>query len=568
MLAKKQALVIGNGDYAGSLKLGCPANDAREMNRALTELGFDVTLGTNLTFQDTHDLVARFLKRVADPSTNTSLLYYSGHGVQLSDQNNYMVPIDFDHLGVDDLTQLVSVQDIVDKMTAETTVRIVLIDACRSNADAQDIIQASKGVRTGRQGAKSIGIKQFIVDGRQVRSQGLASMQSTTNTFIAFAAAPGEVAYEGEEGRTLSPFTESLARYLDVVDLPISNLTSRVRQDVLSRTQNMQRTWDTSSLMAPFYFNPGSLLLFMGNFMAIVGLVLSMVPFSLILSWPQASRYYIIVAALLPSFSLAILLFGMQSVYSRLRGNYYSDLDRTPTLRDHLVTCVQKGVLGGYLGSLPASLLISATYYGSWAEPLEPFGKVLLEITTATALTSCLLSVCSLFFARTSIGARGFGLSPDRSLMRLALGAAAGGVVAGLISGPILSAYFGLIHDRPEMRPWLLLPGAVVGSSIQIFSIVNFDFERLTSRRVWTSLRSSFVALLAGIATSGVVFGSLAAAGIVSRVISWMEDNPDDATILALGGAIYGIPVGFVLGATIGFAIVFTERWSRKPVLA
>jgi len=46
-----------------------------------------------------------------------------------------------------------------------------------------------------------------------------------------------------------------------------------------------------------------------------------------------------------------------------------------------------------------------------------------------------------------------------------------------------------------------------------------------------------------------------------------MEANPDPIT-LAEGGAIYGLAVGFVLGATIGFAIVLTERWSRKSVLA
>ena len=194
MLAKKQALVIGNGDYVGSLKLACPPNDAQEMNRVLTELGFNVTFGINLKFQATQDLVAQFLSRVSDPAINTSLLYYSGHGVQLSDQNNYMVPIDFDHFGNDNLAQLVSVQDIVDRMTAETTVRIILIDACRSNAGAQDIIKASKGIRTDRQGTKGIGVKEFMVDGQPVRSQGLASTSLIIKTFIAFAAAPAKVA--------------------------------------------------------------------------------------------------------------------------------------------------------------------------------------------------------------------------------------------------------------------------------------------------------------------------------------------------------------------------------------
>ena len=56
-----------------------------------------------------------------------------------------------------------------------------------------------------------------------------------------------------------------MAEEFDAVDVPISNLTSRVRQDVLNRTDRRQRSWDHSSLMEPFYFNPGNLLLFTGN---------------------------------------------------------------------------------------------------------------------------------------------------------------------------------------------------------------------------------------------------------------------------------------------------------------
>ena len=103
---------------------------------------------------------------------------------------------------------------------------------------------------------------------------------------------------------------------------------------------------------------------------------------------------------------------------------------------------MQKGVLGGYLGSLAASLLIGVPYYVSWRYPIEAFGKVILEITIATALTACLLSVLSLFFARADLHSGDSALSSDRSVKRVVFGAAAGGALAGewrLLCSPLIS---------------------------------------------------------------------------------------------------------------------------------
>src|SRR5689334_6189614 len=109
MTSARQALVIGNGGYGGNLRLRCPTNDATGVNRSLTDLGFEVTFGTDLGFDTMQALVEKFLRLVNEPATTTSLLYYSGHGLQINDQN-YMVPIDFDRLAGQHVTQLVSVQ--------------------------------------------------------------------------------------------------------------------------------------------------------------------------------------------------------------------------------------------------------------------------------------------------------------------------------------------------------------------------------------------------------------------------------------------------------------------------
>lgn len=117
------------------------------------------------------------------------------------------------------------------------------------------------------------------------------------------------------------------------------------------------------------------------------------------------------------------------------------------------------------------------------------------------------------------------------------------------------------------MTPDLLLPGTIVGTSIFIFSVVNFDFERLSANRIWASTKASLAALIIGALTTGVIFGPLYLLGAVDAVRNFLEANAKSLTGMAEGGAVYGLPVGIVLGTVIGAAIILTERWSRKPVL-
>jgi hypothetical protein len=562
MAVARRALVIGNGGYRGDLALRCPPNDAAQIKQSLTELGFDVTttFGVDLDFAAMQFVVDNFIRLVNDPATTTSLLYYSGHGVQINEQN-YMIPVDFDPLRKYEEIPFVSVQSIVEQMTSATAVRIILLDACRSNADAQTFVgnvPSAKQLKIG---------KDLFQGDRLVTANGLASMQAEINTFIAFAAAPGKVAYEGGVGESLSPFTASFLKYIDAVDLPISNLSSRVRHDVLARTDNNQKSWDQSSLMEPFYFNPGSLLLFTGNLMALVGLIASIIPYSMVLGWSKVTWPWIAGGLVMPTISLCVLLFGMQSVYSRLRGRYVREPGGAATARRHLATSAQKGILGGYLGSSVSAMLLSALYYFSWEMDYDSFASVPLEITIATTLAAGLLGVLSLFWARASIGLEGLVVAATPSPTRILLGTTFGGLLAGLIATPLIMMRFGPEPDRPEMTPALLLPGTILGASIFIFSIVNFDFERLSARRIWQSVKASLIALGVGAMATAIIFGPLYLLGIADSVKTYLEDNYGNMGALAKGGAAYGIPVGIVLGIVIGTAVILTERWSKKPVL-
>jgi hypothetical protein len=580
-----QALVIGNGAYPGKLKLECPKNDAQAVGDSLRNLGANVLILQDATFGELITIVESFIDKANLPETNVSLLYYSGHGIQLLpprgpndpghldlSPQNFLVPVDFERDADPNIANLISVQSILDQMTNATSIRIVTLDACRDSGDARRSV-VGKSISTERR---------FFINDQPLPPAGLAEMGDQPDTFIAFAAPPGQVAREGLPGEKLSPFTQSLVNYLEVVDLPLSNLTSRVRQEVLENTGGLQRTWDQSSLMSPFYFNPGSLWLFAGTLLSVVGLVFSVLILALVSSTPNIAAGWIIIASGVALISLFVLLYSVQSVYARPRGKTGWQRERRPLIKIHLVHCLRRGLIGGYNGALIAAVPLGAPYYTSWiaqcraastglaevcysGSPTASFGQLLLEIAIATALTACTLGFFSTFFAWVSTVGREWESSRSPRL-RAICGAIAGGAVTGFVAAPLVTLYFGS-HMRPEFLPNFLMPGAVLGAAFIIFSIINFDFERLNTRRLWASAASSIVAVLAGIGAALLVFIPLYVSRLVNVIRFWLEINANDPTIVLVGGVAYGIPVGIVLGLVIGIALVLTEKWSKKPVL-
>lgn len=559
MTSATQALVIGNGAYPEQLRLNNPARDAAAVKAAFVELGVEVAYAVDSPYEELLSTIQEFVKKAQQRTVTASILYYSGHGIQDNDIN-YIVPVDFKAPTEGGANRLISIQSIIEGMVNATTIRIILLDACRTGKDLKQAVAAgTRGIEVDRT---------FKLDNMVVATQGLAEIKTESDTFIAFSAGPGQVARDGVAGGLLSPFTGALVKHLTSVDLPLSNLTSRVRQEVLDETGNMQRTWDQSSLQAPFYFNPGSLLLFAGNLMALAGLVISTTIYSLVLVSPRLTSGWVVAALILPAASFLILMSGTQSVYGRLRGTTY-EIDK-PSLSQSLLKSLTKGATGGFLGSLACSLFLSIPYYLTWARmetPSETFGQLYLEITYATAFAACTLGALTLAGALVCLSTLDESSSRRTRFSRMLLGSSLGGVAAGLIVAPFLTWHFAVIRDRPPMTPELLLPGSIIGSSLLVFTIINFDLERLSSRRVWTSAIASFCSLVAGVPATLLIFGPLYLIGAVSAVTDFLAANVDNALMLLGGGAIYGAPVGLVLGLVIGFAVILTQTWSGKPVL-
>ena len=130
----RQALVIGNGNYADLGKLRNPVNDATDIAAALGRLGFKVTLITDASRKGMNQALNDFHDALAQDSGSDGFFWYAGHGVQAKGEN-YLIPVGADIRREADLEdEAVSVRRLNSLLDdARNRVNIVVLDACRNN---------------------------------------------------------------------------------------------------------------------------------------------------------------------------------------------------------------------------------------------------------------------------------------------------------------------------------------------------------------------------------------------------------------------------------------------------
>lgn len=224
-LAKRRALVIGNNAYERFQPLEGAVNDATSMKDVLAQLGFEVSLLTNasrLAMEAGIEAYARSLQ-----PGDISLFHYSGHGFQARG-SNYLVPIDYeaDPNAVPPAAPAVNlIIESIDKR--RPLANIVILDACREN-----LAGAAK--------------------------QGLAALEAGVNTYIAFAAGPGQLATEARTtgGQSHGLFTAAIVRHL-VKGGEVDQVFRSVRSEVAAVSRKIrpngppQETWTQHNLTAP-----------------------------------------------------------------------------------------------------------------------------------------------------------------------------------------------------------------------------------------------------------------------------------------------------------------------------
>src|SRR5262245_9847355 len=99
------------------------------------------------------------------------LFYYAGHGLQVKGEN-YLIPIDANLVREDDIKRkTINAKDILGKMDeAKSRLNLVFLDACRNNLFPRSVRAVSRG---------------------------LAGMNASGGTLLAFATNPDNVAADG-----------------------------------------------------------------------------------------------------------------------------------------------------------------------------------------------------------------------------------------------------------------------------------------------------------------------------------------------------------------------------------
>ncbi|TIW51637.1 MAG: peptidase C14, partial [Mesorhizobium sp.] len=104
-----------------------PANDARDMAKMLTDLGFDAR---SVTDRDAAKLKRDLERFVEDAEgADVAFIYYSGHGIEAGGVN-YLVPVDADMSSLKDADNaLVPISAVMDDLKKTVPVTIMLLDA-------------------------------------------------------------------------------------------------------------------------------------------------------------------------------------------------------------------------------------------------------------------------------------------------------------------------------------------------------------------------------------------------------------------------------------------------------
>jgi formylglycine-generating enzyme required for sulfatase activity len=234
---KRVALVIGISKYQFAPSLPNPSNDARRVAEALRRLNFQVEESYDADNRTLSRTVRAFGVRAAD--ADAALVFYAGHGVQVS-HDNYLLPADARLERERDLLYEAMPLDLVlGEVSQAKRVGILLLDACRNNPFVE---RMSRG---------------YTIAGRAVSAEkGLARIDRVPrNTIVVMATRADEIAEDG--GGDNSPFTQALLAHFQIPGLELSLFFRSVRDTVLKTTRDRQEPYVFSSLGAePFYFFP------------------------------------------------------------------------------------------------------------------------------------------------------------------------------------------------------------------------------------------------------------------------------------------------------------------------
>lgn len=232
--AKRIAIVVGNSSYNNTVgSLPNPINDARKVSSSLQKLGFTVFLATDITDGAFQSCFADTAKD--SDGADIALFYYSGHGIQIQDEN-YLVGVNVDAI-TPALKGFVPVQPLIDELQKRAAATLVFLDACRNNPFAEP-------GRPGLSVSTSRNLKRVI--GPDAAPPTPETRMQSRGLLVAYATSPNALALDGTE--ELSPFTAGFVKSILTPGYSIQRIMSDVTRNVGETTMWAQTPWIKSSL--------------------------------------------------------------------------------------------------------------------------------------------------------------------------------------------------------------------------------------------------------------------------------------------------------------------------------
>jgi uncharacterized caspase-like protein len=223
---KRLALVVGNAGYQVGA-LATPANDAGLVAQTLQAAGFDVVGARDLDQDSLRRAFRDFLDKATAAGADTvAFIYVSGYGVQLEGEN-YFVPVDAKITrDADVAAEAIRLSDYIRPLAAlKLKASIVVLDAARANS--------------------------FAKSGPPLAG-GLALVEPEPGVLMAFNAAPGTVAPEGQG--PYGPYAQALAEMMREGGLPLAGVFDRARLRVNDMTKGAEVPWYASKVETSLVF--------------------------------------------------------------------------------------------------------------------------------------------------------------------------------------------------------------------------------------------------------------------------------------------------------------------------
>jgi len=213
----RYALIIGVGNYRDRSipSLSNPPNDAADVAAVLKELGYDVTLKTNIGLRDMINAVRDFTGNLRQNTDTEGFFWFAGHGLSIRGVH-YLLPQDVDASDEAIIARgSYSVDELMEEIEAtRNRTNLIVIDACRNNF----LPGAGSSRSTVSRGLAVLSRDDYRIKGNK----------------IVYSTMAGRTAADGLPGSRNSPFAQAFIANIkspeifDDVFLDIANETLRL----------------------------------------------------------------------------------------------------------------------------------------------------------------------------------------------------------------------------------------------------------------------------------------------------------------------------------------------------